>query len=93
MTDESRLVARSASDKTDDWPFWMVWDGTRNVTGSAVELATGGEVPRSPFGPGFLPRGTAEAVVAHLRGGGERSLEGLARTMIGDGRGEMIVSS
>ena len=27
------VIARSASDKTDDWPFWMLWDGHMNVTG------------------------------------------------------------
>jgi hypothetical protein len=26
------LIARSASDKTEDWPFWMIWDGIVNVT-------------------------------------------------------------
>jgi hypothetical protein len=28
----SKVYARSASDNTDDWPFWMVWNGHLNVT-------------------------------------------------------------
>ena len=31
------IVARSASDKTDDWPYWMVWDGTKNVTAKVFD--------------------------------------------------------
>jgi hypothetical protein len=41
----NRVVARSASDKTDDWPYWMVWDGTTNVTAETID-ALG--LPRSP---------------------------------------------
>lgn len=26
------VTARSASDRTDDWPFWMIWDGSLNIT-------------------------------------------------------------
>ena len=37
-----KYVARSMSDKTEDWPFWMVWDGSRNVTGQiAAKLVEG----------------------------------------------------
>ncbi len=31
-----KYEARSASDKTDDWPFWMVWNGSVNVTGKVA---------------------------------------------------------
>lgn len=56
------LIARSASNKTNDWPFWMVWDGSRNVTGY-VEAALGlREWPET--GPGFLPRARAETLAA-----------------------------
>lgn len=27
----TRYEARSASDKTDDWPYWMVWDTQAGV--------------------------------------------------------------
>lgn len=27
------VTARSASDNTDDWPFWMLWNGSLNVIG------------------------------------------------------------
>ncbi len=33
-----KYEARSASDKTDDWPFWMVWNGSLNVTGKVARL-------------------------------------------------------
>jgi len=32
----AKYIARSASDKTDDWPFWMLWDGHKNVTGPVL---------------------------------------------------------
>lgn len=34
-------TARSASDKTDDWPYWMVWNGSLNVTGQIRERVSG----------------------------------------------------
>lgn len=34
---EGKYVARSASDNTDDWPYWMVWNGHINVTGKVCE--------------------------------------------------------
>lgn len=49
-----RYYARSASDKTDDWPFWFVADrtqGDRNVTGTLLPSLRG----RMPF----LPRDAA----------------------------------
>lgn len=42
MTD--RYQAKSASDRTDDWPFWYVADthrGSLNVTNQLVELTPG----------------------------------------------------
>lgn len=33
----TRYSARSASDRTDHWPFWMVWNGSVNVTGRVAE--------------------------------------------------------
>ena len=38
----SRYIARSASDRTDDWPFWFVADGSPtglNVTNQLMRLA------------------------------------------------------
>lgn len=32
-----KFTAKSANARTDDWPFWMVWDGTMNVTGQVAE--------------------------------------------------------
>lgn len=43
-----RYYARSASDKTDDWPFWFVADSQRgglNVTGKISDAL---ELPRKP---------------------------------------------
>ncbi len=42
-------VARSASDKTDDWPFWMVWDGHMNVTYKACKEVFGDDEPGAVF--------------------------------------------
>lgn len=41
---EARFFARSASDRTQDWPFWFVADrqkGGVNVTGKVLEKVTG----------------------------------------------------
>lgn len=35
-----KYTAKSASDRTDDWPFWMVCNGHKNVT-AAVARALG----------------------------------------------------
>lgn len=51
-----KVTARSASDKTNDWPFWMVWTGSLNVTGD-VANALGIEWRR---GAVFCPRACAE---------------------------------
>lgn len=48
---DAKLVAKSASDKTDDWPFWMVWDGRTNVTIKVIEELTGRRFVCMPFGP------------------------------------------
>lgn len=50
------LQAKSASARTDDWPFWMVWNGSLNVTIRAIEAATGQHIVAMPF----LPRAAAE---------------------------------
>ena len=45
----TRYYARSASDNTDDWPFWFVADSQRdglNVTATLLQRFTG-----SPFPP------------------------------------------
>lgn len=59
--------ARSASDRTDDWPFWYVTDdqpADRNKTIDAIELATGGRPASLPF----LPRDIALALADLLNG-------------------------
>ena len=56
MTD--RYTARSVSDSTDDWPFWMAWNGHVNVTARVFEALTG----RSAFGCPFMRRQDAEAL-------------------------------
>lgn len=40
MSGEPRYYARSASDKTEDWPFWFVADRNGiNKTGEAARIA------------------------------------------------------
>lgn len=34
----TRYIARSASDKTDDWPYWFVADTTRDGLNVTVQL-------------------------------------------------------
>lgn len=55
------LIAKSASDRTDEWPFWMVWNGSINVTVRAIEAVTGNHVVAMPF----LPRSIAEKLADH----------------------------
>lgn len=55
-------TARSATDDADDWPFWMVWDGSLNVTCKAVEKVTGLDADGFPF----VTREQAEWLVAQL---------------------------
>lgn len=50
-----KITARSASDKTDDWFFWILWNGTVNVTAEVLDALN---VPRKP-GQIFLTRGEA----------------------------------
>lgn len=54
----AEVTARSASDRTDDWPFWMVWDGRLNVTARVVKALFDIEVTHLPF----ADRETAEAI-------------------------------
>lgn len=59
-----RYFARSASDRTEDWPFWFVADskkGGLNVTASLFERLTG----ERAHGAVFAPRGEAELIAAH----------------------------
>lgn len=56
----THVEATSASDRTDNWPFWMLWDGHVNVT-APVLRALGHE----PNGAVFLPRAQAELVARH----------------------------
>lgn len=63
MTREARFFARSASDRTDDWPFWFVADrehGGQNVTADLYRRHV------SPAHPGgvFLPRDRAEELAS-----------------------------
>lgn len=53
-----KVVARSASDRTDDWPFWMVWDGYVNVTNKVVLALVGGSALEQ--GIVLVPRELAE---------------------------------
>lgn len=49
---EERYFARSASDRTDDWPFWFVADRTRgglNVTLELFEAIFGDHLVGLPF--------------------------------------------
>lgn len=55
------FTARSASDRTDDWPFWFVADKTGlNITVNA-EPRLRGRLP-------FVPRDMAERIAGALNG-------------------------
>lgn len=58
----NEVVPRSASDRTDDWPFWMVWDGIVNVTAETMD-ALG--IPREP-GAVFVSREHAEEIASRF---------------------------
>lgn len=55
-----KVTVRSANRKSDDWPFWMVWNGNLNVTGPVLI-----ELEYATY-PGFLfvPREDAEELAA-----------------------------
>lgn len=57
-----KCVARSASDKTDDWPFWIVWDGSFNGTIEALEMVFDCKAVGMPF----LPKKQCEILVELL---------------------------
>lgn len=62
--------ARSASDKTDDWPFWYVTDDQPtdiNKTPDAWKTLTGKDWRGLPF----LPKDGALLMVNYLNRGGE----------------------
>jgi hypothetical protein len=58
----SKVIARSASDRTDDWPFWMLWDGVKNVTAETLDRLG---IQRPP-GAVFLTRKDAEAIASRI---------------------------
>ncbi|SEN87926.1 hypothetical protein SAMN04489859_102057 [Paracoccus alcaliphilus] len=67
MSDRPRYFARSASDRTNDWPRWFVADrskGGMNVTADLIREY------RNPdhCGGVFLPRIAAEALAAEANG-------------------------
>lgn len=66
MSKIDRFSARSASDRTEYWPFWMVWNGQRNVTSDVYKAITG----KSLDGAIFCDRKDAEtlASAANARG-------------------------
>jgi len=67
MTD--RFFARSASDRTDDWPHWFVADrqnGEINVTIRLIEKRFGVALPLLPF----LWREACEAMAAQANSEG-----------------------
>lgn len=57
-----KYIAKSASDKSDDWPLWMVWDGQLNITIKAIKSITGKDIVGMPF----LPRKLCEKLAAEL---------------------------
>jgi hypothetical protein len=59
------FVARSASDKTDDWPFWMVCQADRSRPNGLLNLL------RFPTGQMFTSRDAAEAIAAKANAAGE----------------------
>ena len=58
------VTARSASDKTDNWPVWMVWSGTLNVTGPVFEALTGRDAQGQVFANRTACEHMAEAWIA-----------------------------
>jgi hypothetical protein len=62
-----RYYARSASKRSDDWPFWFVADRNRgglNVTPELMRELHSVEFDRAPF----LPREAAETLAAQANG-------------------------
>lgn len=65
-TTAERFIARSASDKTEDWPFWFVADnshGGLNVTLALIEKLFG----QRPVCMPFLPRESAIALAEQAK--------------------------
>jgi hypothetical protein len=63
-----RYYARSASDRTDDWPFWLVADtqkGGLNVTAELVRQ----HLNVNPEGGTLCSRGHAERLAIIANGG------------------------
>jgi hypothetical protein len=55
-----KFIARSASDNTDDWPAWMIWNGHLNVTGKVMRAM----YYPFPHGMVFMSREHAEQYAA-----------------------------
>lgn len=62
---DGKHIARSASKRTDEWPFWMVWDGQFNVTGRVAEKL--GYGPQN--GGVFTTRENAERLASEANAG------------------------
>jgi len=58
-----KVIARSASDRTDDWPYWMLWDGAKNVTAEVIDEMG---IPRMP-GQVLLTRAAAEQIANRIQ--------------------------
>lgn len=63
MADSNRYYARSASDKTNDWPFWYVADKERSDLNVTIKLEPSlwGYLP-------FVPRSVAEELAEKANG-------------------------
>lgn len=64
-----RVTARSASDRSGDWPYWMVWNGCLNVTSEICDVLG---VKRKP-GQVFTDRYSAEWLAEAFNAWGEAS--------------------
>lgn len=62
--DDPRFFARSASDRTDDWPFWYIADRSRGSLNVTIQL-----VPEMRGYMPFLPRYVAEYVAQQANAG------------------------
>jgi hypothetical protein len=60
----ARYFARSANDKTDDWPFWFVADSQRgglNVTAELIRALANSDHKGATLAPRFIAELIAEA--------------------------------
>ena len=66
MTQKPKWRARSASDKTDNWPFWYVTDDMphdRNKLADALDVLG---IERNKGAQLFVPRAAAEEIARRL---------------------------